>query len=139
MNMFPNQVYIRTQRYLTFENCMKLYVWKYFNEQQAVPIPALQTFLDTPLINEDGALLEIEAVTQAIKGEKSIEKEITEKGGTVKQETSFQEKMMDMAAHDDSMNQNYKFDFETNEKTNRINRTSRTNGFNRSNRSIYIT
>ena len=25
---------------------------------------------------------------------------------------------MDMAAHDDSMNQNYKFDFETNEKAN---------------------
>ena len=35
------------------ENCLKLYVWKYFNEQEAVPSRALKTFLDTPLINED--------------------------------------------------------------------------------------
>ena len=118
MNMFPNLVYIRAQRYLTFENCLKLYIWKYFNEQEAVPSRALKTFLDTPLVNEDGTLLEIEAVAKAIKGDESVEKGSAEKAGTIKKETSFQEKIMDMVAHDDSVNQNYKFDFETNEETN---------------------
>ena len=117
MNMFNNQVYIRVQRYLTFENCMKLYIWKYFNEQRALPTKALQTFLDTPLVNEDGALLEIECATNAIEKEKGID---DEKQETIKVETSVQEKMMDMVARDDSINQNYNFDFETNSETNKV-------------------
>jgi hypothetical protein len=82
-NLLSNEIYVRTQRYLTLENVIKLYTWKYFNEQDSVPNELLQAFLDAKLFNEiDGNLIKLNARMIPI-GETNTEENEKEKADVI--------------------------------------------------------